>query len=87
MGPDIEIESQAPGTQIPSLPISTIAAPSPLAAPAPEVDRRDEAEADLAIRELCHDLRQPVATIAALAEACRVTPGLSPEVQTRLLHI
>ncbi|MGH2704121.1 MAG: hypothetical protein ACRDJ4_03210, partial [Actinomycetota bacterium] len=42
---------------------------------------------DLAIRELCHDLRQPVATIAALAEACRVTPGLSPEVQTRLLHI
>lgn len=42
---------------------------------------------ELAIRELAHDLRQPVATIAALAEACRVTPGLPSEVQTRLLHI
>lgn len=42
---------------------------------------------ELSIRELCHDLRQPIATIAALAEASRINPDLPEEVSQHLSHI
>jgi signal transduction histidine kinase len=40
-----------------------------------------------ALRELCHDLRQPAATIGALVEAARLEPGLSAGVLRRLDQI
>lgn len=40
-----------------------------------------------AVRELCHDLHQPTATIGALAEAALATPDLDDSVAQRLRHI
>jgi signal transduction histidine kinase len=39
------------------------------------------------VRELCHDLRQPVATIAALAEVALGSDDMSEETRRRLLQI
>jgi signal transduction histidine kinase len=40
-----------------------------------------------AVRELCHDMRQPVATIGALAEAALMAPSLDDSVAQRLRHV
>jgi signal transduction histidine kinase len=40
-----------------------------------------------AVRELCHDMRQPAATIGALAEAALTAPSLDDSVAQRLRHI
>ncbi|HEY2704598.1 MAG TPA: HAMP domain-containing sensor histidine kinase [Candidatus Dormibacteraeota bacterium] len=39
------------------------------------------------IREVCHDMRQPIATVGALAEAALTHPDLPGEVVRRLRHI
>jgi signal transduction histidine kinase len=39
------------------------------------------------IREVCHDMRQPIATVGALAEAALTHPDLPGEVAKRLRHI
>lgn len=41
----------------------------------------------LSTREICHDLRQPIATIAALAEAALTTADLASPVVEQLHHI
>lgn len=38
----------------------------------------------LSTREICHDLRQPIATIAALAEAAMTAPALAEGVRSQL---
>ncbi|MGH2767891.1 MAG: histidine kinase dimerization/phospho-acceptor domain-containing protein [Candidatus Methylomirabilales bacterium] len=42
---------------------------------------------DQTIREFCHDLRQPIATISALAEAARILPGIPNPLCERLEQI
>lgn len=50
----------------------------------PRVNSQPEGspEAEQLIREICHDLRQPLATIKALAEAAATIPGVPGEVRS-----
>jgi two-component system osmolarity sensor histidine kinase EnvZ len=51
--------------------------------------RRDDLGTRLyhSIREVCHDMRQPIATVGALVEAAMTHPDLPSEVAQRLRHI
>lgn len=45
------------------------------------------AQRDGAVHELCHDLRQPVATIAAMVTATQLEPDVPPVIRARLEQI
>jgi His Kinase A (phospho-acceptor) domain len=47
----------------------------------------DAAEADQGLRETCHDLRQPIAGVLALAEAALTEPDVPREVRVCLEQI
>lgn len=53
----------------------------------PERVRPDEGGPFESLRELCHDLRHPVATIAALLAAAQVESELSPALEARFEQI
>jgi hypothetical protein len=53
--------------------------------PAAEAD--DAADADRGLREACHDMRQPVAGVLALAGAALAEPGLPGVARLRLEQI
>ena len=51
------------------------------------VDGPLSAQRDGAVHELCHDLRQPVATIATMVAATQLEPDVSPLLRARLEQI
>lgn len=51
------------------------------------VDGSPAARQDAAVHELCHDLRQPVAAIAAVVAATQLEADVSPALRTRLEQI
>ena len=55
--------------------------------PRPEAGHGDDSFPDRSVFELVHDLRQPVAAIAALVAAAETVDGIPPEVLRRLTQI
>lgn len=53
----------------------------------PRVDAQERADAAQGLREACHDMRQPVAGVLALAGAALTEPGLPRSVHARLEQI
>lgn len=53
----------------------------------PSVDGPGRHTDNKTIAEVCHDLRQPLATISALAEAATTIPGVPDEVRHRLEQV
>lgn len=56
-------------------------------AKAPGLGARDDVEAAQGLRETCHDMRQPVAGVLALAGAALAEPSLPGGVRVRLEQI
>jgi hypothetical protein len=54
---------------------------------APAAEAEDAADADRGLREACHDMRQPVAGVLALADAALAEPGLPGVARLRLEQI
>jgi signal transduction histidine kinase len=84
---NMEVEPRADGatTAVPGRP-----APHRVVTVGHRADRRrgDRSTVLLrSVRELCHDLRQPIATIGALAEAALSTPGLADAPARRVRQI